>query len=116
MTATGKQRLPQVLGDPRCFACGLPVRWLRVDGAREPTACERAPSKLNGTLEPLGQDRAQTLGRYDAARAREAGQDLYVPHFCPGNRRPRKRSIEPFQLRLKPETNPQPGGTDVPTG
>lgn len=98
-----------------CFHCGLPLVWLRLDGTRDPIACEQRPSPLNGTIALLTQGRGSRLPHLEVLSARDAGQDLYAPHFCPGNRRPRKRSPEPFQLRLEAGHEPTQGGSNVPT-
>ena len=99
-----------IRGGAMCFDCGLPIRWIRIGETREATACERRPSSLNGSIELLADGTGRRLGGVELRRARDSGDELYAPHFCPGRRRPDpdRRSVQPFQLRLKPEATPNP--------
>lgn len=102
-------RGPIVSAAAICFDCGLPIKWIRIGDTREPTACERRPSQLNGTIELLRDGTGQRLAGVELSSARDTGVDLYAPHFCPGRRRPDpdRRSVKSVQLRLKPEGQPQ---------
>jgi hypothetical protein len=79
----------------RCRSCGAPLRWVTSDASGAAMPLDAAPTSAgNVVLETdlLGGESAVVLGPDAADTARDAGEELWMPHWktCPDAERWRR--------------------------